>query len=75
MLEFVNAFMKFAQAKDVFVCRYITTVEFCQVDIFKMCNEPTTSFQPKNFLEFTNVVANTSYRIIQVWVINLNDST
>ncbi len=31
VLEFVNALMKFAQAKDVFICHYITTIEFCQV--------------------------------------------
>jgi hypothetical protein len=37
-----------------------------------MYNDPTTSFQPKNFFEFTNV-ANTSYRIMQDWVIDLND--
>jgi hypothetical protein len=29
MLEFVNAFMKFAQAKDVFVCDYIVVVKIC----------------------------------------------
>jgi hypothetical protein len=31
VLEFVNALMKFAQAKDVFICHYITTIEFCQL--------------------------------------------
>jgi hypothetical protein len=75
VLESINALMKFAHAKDVFICHYITIVEFFQVDLYKMCNEPTISFQPKYFLEFTNVVANTSYWIIQEWVIDLNDGT
>jgi hypothetical protein len=33
MLEFVNALMKFTQAKDVFICHNITTIEFCQVSL------------------------------------------
>jgi len=37
-----------------------------------MYNDPTTSFQHKVFLEFTNVV-NTYCRITQDWVIDLND--
>jgi hypothetical protein len=52
VLESINALMKFAHAKDVFICHYII-----QVDLYKMCNEPTISFQLKYFLEFTNVVA------------------
>jgi hypothetical protein len=55
-----------------FVCGYIAIVKICQIDVYKMYSDPTTSFQPKNFLEFTNV-ANTSCRITQDWVINLND--
>jgi hypothetical protein len=38
-----------------------------------MYNDPTISFQLKNFLEFTNVIANTSCRISQNWVNKLND--
>jgi hypothetical protein len=30
MLEFVNAFMKFAQARDAFVYDYIATIKICQ---------------------------------------------
>ncbi len=72
MLEFDNALMKCAQAKDVFVCDYTAIVKICQTDLYKMYNDPTTSFQPKNFPEFTNV-ANTFCRITQNWVIDLND--
>jgi hypothetical protein len=72
MLEYVNVLMKCAQAKDVFVCEYIALVKICQTNLYKMYSDPATSFQPKNFLEFTNVV-NTSCRITQDWVIDLND--
>ncbi len=36
MLEFVNALMKFAKIKDVFVCDYIATIKICQTDLYKM---------------------------------------
>jgi hypothetical protein len=64
MLESINALMKFAQARDIFICDYndyIVAVKICQVDLYKMHSDPTTSFQHENFLEFTHVVANTSY--------------
>jgi hypothetical protein len=64
MLESVNALMKFAQVRDIFICdynEYIVTVKICQVDLYKMYSDPTTSFQHENFLEFTHVVANTFY--------------
>ncbi len=38
-----------------------------------MYNDPTISFQLENFLEFTNVIANTFCRISQNWVNKWND--
>jgi hypothetical protein len=49
MLEFVNALMKFVQARDVFVCDYIATIKIYQVDMYKMYIDPITSFQPDFF--------------------------
>jgi hypothetical protein len=72
MLEFVNALMKFAQDKDIFVCDYIAIVKICQANLCKMYIDPTTSFQPEIFLESTNVV-NTSGRITQDWMTDVND--
>jgi hypothetical protein len=65
MLEFVNAFMKFAQARDVFVCDYILAIKIFQANMYKTYIDPTTSFRPKKILEFIDVVANTSCRIAQ----------
>jgi hypothetical protein len=73
MLESINALMKFSQAKDVFLCDYIVALKICKVNMYKMYIDPTISFQPKKILEFIDVVANTYYRIIQNWVIDLND--
>jgi hypothetical protein len=74
MLESISALMKFAYARDVFVCDYIIIVKICQANLYKMYIDPTISFQHENFLEFTNVVANTSCRITHDWVTNLNDN-
>jgi hypothetical protein len=61
--------MKFAQVKDIFLCGYVVVVKICQVNLYKMYNDPTHF---ENFLEFMDVVANTSYKITQDWVSNLN---
>ncbi len=74
MLEFVDALMKFAQARDVFICDYkdyIVVVKIFQVDLYKMYSDPTTSFQHENFPEFTNVVANTSC----TWLVKIGSLT
>ncbi len=55
MFESVNALMKFSQARDLFICdynQYIVVVKICQVDLYKMYSDPTTSFQHENFPEF-----------------------
>jgi hypothetical protein len=41
----------------------IIVVKVFQVDLYKMYNYSIISFQPKNFLEFTNV-GNTSCKVI-----------
>jgi hypothetical protein len=72
MLEFGNVLIKCAQAKDVFICDYITIVKICQTNLYKMYSDPTTSFQRNFFPKFTNV-ANTSCGITQDWMIDLNN--
>ncbi len=57
------------------MCDCIAVVYICQVDLYKMYIDPTTSFQLENFPKFTDVIANTSCRITQNWVIDLNDGT
>jgi len=54
------------------VCDYIPDLKICNADLFKMYINPTTSFQLENFPEFRDV-ANTSYKITQNWVTDLND--
>ncbi len=44
MLESINALMKFVQTRDVFVCDYIITIKIYQANLYKMYNDPTTSF-------------------------------
>jgi len=75
MLKFVNVLMKFAYAKDVFMCDCIVVVKIYQADLYKMYIDPTTSFWLENFPKFTDVVVSTYCRIIQDWMIHLNDET
>jgi acetyl/propionyl-CoA carboxylase alpha subunit len=75
MLESMNGLMKFVQGKDIFVCDYIIAVKICQGDLYKMYNDFNISFQLESFPKFTDMVTNTSCRIAQDWVINLNDGT
>jgi hypothetical protein len=43
-VDHVNALMKFVQTKDVFICDYIAVIKISQVNIYKIYNDPTTSF-------------------------------
>jgi hypothetical protein len=36
--------MKFVHAKDVFICDYIATIKISQANLYKIYNDPTTSF-------------------------------
>jgi hypothetical protein len=47
-------------------------LKFAKLIYTKCTMVPHISFKPKNFLEFMDVVTNTSYRTTQDWVINLN---
>jgi len=73
MLESINTSMKFVHAKDVFMCDYITIIQIYQIDLYKIYNGPHIWFQLENFSKFMDVVANTSCRITQDWVSNLNN--
>jgi hypothetical protein len=44
MLEYVNTLMKFVQTRDVFICDYIAKIKIYQANLYKMYNDPTTSF-------------------------------
>jgi hypothetical protein len=39
LLEAVNALIKFAQRRDVFICDFVATVEICQVDLYMMYSD------------------------------------
>jgi hypothetical protein len=54
----------------VLMCVHIIIIKIYQVDRYKMIVIHT--FQIENFLKFMDV-ANTSYKIIQEWMIHLND--
>jgi hypothetical protein len=73
MLEFVNALMKFAHTKNVFISNYIVVVKFYQTNIYKMCGNSNNSFLGYTLFEVHWCGCNISCRIVQNWVTHLND--
>ncbi len=63
LLEAVNALIKFAQGKDVFMCDFMAIVKICLVNLFMMYLDPTTSYQHEHFQLFCDVVENNSATI------------
>jgi len=50
MLESINALMKFAQAKDVFVCDYIVTIKYVKLICTKCIMTPPLHSSLRTFL-------------------------
>jgi hypothetical protein len=73
LLDCVNSLMKFAQSSDVFVSDFVAAVKICQADLFMMYVDPSSSFQKLHFQQFSDIVEDYSYTIMQEWVTNLND--
>jgi hypothetical protein len=59
----------------VFVYDYIAIVKIYHPNLYKRYGDSNTSFQVANFLKFIDVIINTSCRIVQNWVIDLNGGT
>jgi hypothetical protein len=49
LLEYVHAFIKFAQMKDVYVCDLVATIKAFQGDIYMMYSDQTSKFTKYNF--------------------------
>jgi hypothetical protein len=49
LLEAVESLIKFAQAGNVFVSDFITAVKICQVELYMMYCDTSSSFQPLHF--------------------------
>jgi hypothetical protein len=52
LLEFVHAFIKFAQMRDVYVCDLVVVIKVCQGDINMMYCHQTSKFTITNFWAF-----------------------
>jgi hypothetical protein len=49
LLEFVHAFIKFAQMRDAFVCDLVVAIKVPQSDIYKMYCDQTSKFTIDKF--------------------------
>jgi hypothetical protein len=56
LLEFVHAFIKFAQMKDVYMCDLVAIIKVCQGDIYMMYCDQTSKFTIANFWAFKSLL-------------------
>jgi hypothetical protein len=63
LLEAVNALIKFAWRKDVFICAFVAIVKLYQVDIFMMYFGVIISYQCEHFFVMWTIVLPLSPKI------------
>jgi hypothetical protein len=56
LLEFVHAFIKFAQMKDVYVCDLVAIIKICQGDIYMMYCDQISKISIANFWAFKSLL-------------------
>ncbi len=44
MLQSVHSFMQFAKKYDVSIFNYLVSINICQVDVYAIYNDPTTTY-------------------------------
>jgi hypothetical protein len=49
MLEFVQALCKFAQNKDIFICKFVVVVKECEVQLYQTYCDQHTIYGQKEF--------------------------
>ncbi len=69
----MNALIKFAQRRDVFICDFVATIEIYQVYLYMMYSNPSNNYQHDHFQVFSDVVENSSTISTKNWVIDLNN--
>jgi len=56
LLEAMNALIKFAQEKDVFICNFVAVVKIYQTNFYMMYSYSSNNYQHEHFQVFLNVV-------------------
>jgi hypothetical protein len=72
LLEFVHAFIKFAQMKNVYVCDLVAVIKVCQGDINMMYCDRTSKFTITNFWAFKSLLEFKHENIQMWWALDLN---
>jgi hypothetical protein len=73
LLESINSLIKFAQSGNVFISDFIAAIKICQGELYKMYCDSSSSFQPRHFQLFHDVVTDHSHTISHEWVTDLNN--
>lgn len=56
LLDCINTLVKFAQARNVFICDFVAALALCREQIFEMYRNNSTSFTSHHFLNFKQLV-------------------
>jgi hypothetical protein len=52
LLEFVQALIKFAQSRNVFMCDLVVAIKVCRGDVYSMYCDQTSKFTANSFWAF-----------------------
>ncbi len=70
LLELVNALIKFAQARDTFVCDFVIFVKMRCVELYNMYVNPKNKYGAKQFKAFLDLNENNNDQLLTTWWTN-----
>jgi hypothetical protein len=73
LLDCINTLVKFAQARNVFICDFVAALVLCRGQIFEMYRNDSTSFTSHHFLDFKQLVGWRHEQIHLKWDLDMND--
>jgi hypothetical protein len=56
LLDCLNTLVKFAQARNVYICDFVTALTLCRGQIFEMYIDESMAFTGHNFLDFKQLL-------------------
>jgi hypothetical protein len=73
LLDYINTLVKFAQARNVFICDFVAALALYRGQIFEMYRNDSTSFTLHHFLDFKQLVGWRHEQIHLKWDLDMND--
>jgi hypothetical protein len=68
LFDCVNECIKFAQARNVYICDFVASVNTCKAKLYKLFVDPTTAYTGRAFAEFQHLVDDKSTCVDFEWL-------